>query len=164
MLYYMDQDTQSERGKLFEILADITDEDGDLAEMEDLESLDNWLFEVDQQTTPEEPSPTGENLLDQASREKLPPLYSNEEKGLEAIAPVKFFTPDSNWTWYASEFDGEDLFFGLVSGFEMELGYFSLKELQEFKGPLGLQIERDIHFEPQTLGKLMEMHKHDKEV
>ena len=52
-----------------------------------------------------------------ASREKLPELYRNEEKGLEALAPVKFFTPDGNWTWYASEFDREDLFFGLVSGF-----------------------------------------------
>ena len=52
---YMDQDTQSERGKLFEILADITDEYGALAEMEDLESLDSWIFDVDQQTPPEEP-------------------------------------------------------------------------------------------------------------
>jgi len=107
--------------------------------------------------------PTGENLLDQASREKLLELYSNEENGLEAIAPVKFFTPDSNWTWYASEFDGEDLFFGLVSGFEVEFGYFSLKELQETRGPLGLPIERDLYFEPQTLGKLMEIHQHEKE-
>ena len=23
---------------------------------------------------------------------------------------VKFFTPDNNWTWYASKFDGEDIF------------------------------------------------------
>ena len=140
----MDQDTQSERGKLFEILADLTDDDGALAEMEDLESLDGWLDLVDQDIPPETPPLTGENLLDQASREKLPELYSNEEKGLDAIAPVKFFTPDSNWTWYASEFDGEDIFFGLVSGFEVELVYFSLKELQRIKGPLGLQIERDL--------------------
>lgn len=159
----MDQDTQSEFSKFFEILADITDENGALAEMEDLESLNNWLFEIDQVAPPETQPPTGETLLDQESREKLPPLYSNEEKGLEAIALVKFFTPDSNWTWYASEFYGEDLFFGLVSGFEVELGYFSLKELQEVKGPLGLQIERDVHFEPQTLDKLMEMHQHEKE-
>ena len=107
--------------------------------------------------------PTGKNLLDQTSREKLPPLYSNEEKGLEAIAPVKVFIPDSNWTWYASEFDGEDIFFGLVSGFEVELGYFSLKELQEVKGPLGLKIERGLYFDPQTLGKLMEIHQNEKE-
>ena len=105
--------------------------------------------------------PTGENLLDQASRDKLLELYSNEENGLEAIAPVKFFTPDSNWTWYASEFDGEDLFFGLVSGFEVESGYFSLKELQDVKRLMGLKIERDLYFEPQTLGKLMEIHRQE---
>jgi hypothetical protein len=160
---YASQHNQSRRGKVFDMLADLTDDDGALAEMEDLESLGDWLFEIDLQTPPEVPPPTGENLLDQESRENLPPLYNNEEKGLEAIAPVKFFTPDSNWTWYASEFDGEDTFFGLVSGFDVELGYFSLKELQETKGPLGLQIERDLYFEPQTLGKLMEIHQNEKE-
>jgi hypothetical protein len=63
------------------------------------------------------------------------------------------------FTQYASEFDGEDIFFGLVSGFEVELGYFSLKELQETLGTLGLPIERDLHFEPKTLKELMEMHR-----
>lgn len=38
-------------------------------------------------------------LLDDVSRATLPPLYANEKKlGLDAFAPVKFFTPDSNWT------------------------------------------------------------------
>jgi len=55
-------------------------------------------------------------LLTKEILEKLPKLYTQEEKGLEAIAIVKFFTPDSNWTWYATEFDGDDLFFGLVEG------------------------------------------------
>jgi hypothetical protein len=106
--------------------------------------------------------PTGDNLLDPASREKLPALYSGEELGLMAIALVKFFTPDSNWTWYASEFDGEDLFFGLVSGFEVELGYFSLSELQSVKGSLGLPIERDLYYEPKTLAELMKKHEQDR--
>ena len=92
-------------------------------------------------------------------REKLPPLYDGEELGLMAQALVKFFTPDSNWTWYASEFDGEDIFFGLVSGFMAELGYFSLSELQSVTGPLGLPIERDLHFEPQTLKALLAKHR-----
>jgi len=153
------QNKQSARGRVFEILADLTDEDGAKAEMEDLEDLHEWLTELDKQSQPQEPPPTGEYLLDQASREKLPPLYSNEEKGLEALAQVKFFTPDSNWTWYASEFDGEDNFFGLVAGLEVELGYFSLKELQEARGPFGLQIERDLNFEPKTLKELMELHR-----
>jgi hypothetical protein len=29
--------------------------------------------------------------------------------GLDGLAQVKFFTHDSDWTWYASEFDGEDI-------------------------------------------------------
>jgi len=103
--------------------------------------------------------PRGHKLLDKASRERLPDLYSNEEKGLDAEARVKFFTPDSNWTWYASEFDGEDIFFGLVSGFEVELGYFSLSELASVTGPLGLPIERDLHFQPKSLKELMEYHR-----
>jgi len=83
---------------------------------------------------------------------------------LDALAQVKFFTPDTNWIWYASEFDGEDFFFGLVSGFEVELGYFSLNELREARGPLGLPIERDVYFEPKTLRDLMKMHRQSRKM
>ena len=37
------EDTQTERGNLFEILADLTDEEGALAEMEDLGALKGWI-------------------------------------------------------------------------------------------------------------------------
>ena len=94
-------------------------------------------------------------LLTKEVLAKLPKLYTQEEKGLNAVAVVKFFTPDSNWTWYATEFDGEDLFFGLVDGFEKELGYFRLSELQSVKGALALPIERDMFFTPKTLNVLM---------
>jgi hypothetical protein len=88
-------------------------------------------------------------LLTQEIRQKLPKLYSTENTPTEErMFVVKFFTPDSNWTWYATEFDGEDTFFGYVQGFENEWGYFTLHELQEARGPLGLPIERDIYFEP----------------
>lgn len=93
-------------------------------------------------------------LLPNSIRETLPALYANEEIGLAAQAVVKFFTPDSNWTWYGSEFDGEDTFFGLVIGFVPELGYFSLSELTEARGPMGLPIERDMFFEPKSLQEL----------
>lgn len=93
-------------------------------------------------------------LLTKQNRKDLPPLYANESLGLLAEAKVKFFTPDSNWTWYASEFDGEDLFFGLVVGLYVELGYFSLKELQSIRGPFGLKVERDRWFTPTTLQEL----------
>jgi hypothetical protein len=56
---------------------------------------------------------------------------------------VKFFDPTGSWTWYATEFDGKDTFFGLVDGFELEWGTFSLSELRSTKGRFGLGIERD---------------------
>jgi hypothetical protein len=74
-------------------------------------------------------------LLPKEVRELLPPLGATEgQKDPKAV--VKFFTPDSSWTWYATEYDGTDLFFGLVDGFERELGYFSLKELLSVRGHL----------------------------
>lgn len=92
-------------------------------------------------------------LLPEDIRKALPPLYATEsEKDPEA--QVKFFTPDSNWTWYAIEFDGDDLFFGLAVGFEAELGYFRLSELESARGPLGLPVERDLYFTPMPLSKL----------
>jgi hypothetical protein len=101
-------------------------------------------------------------LLPDELRVSFPKLYSNEKLGLNAQAHVKFFTPDAGWTWYASEFDGEDTFFGLVIGLEIELGYFSLSELSEVRGPLGLPVERDRFFVPQTLGELQEKHLQER--
>ena len=51
-------------------------------------------------------------LLTQANLKALPAQVSTIGQGMDAIAQVKFFTPDSNWTWYATEFDGKDTFFG----------------------------------------------------
>ena len=100
-----------------------------------------------------------ESLLPQKIRQQLPNLYANEEVGDQALARVKFFTPDGIWTWYASEFDGDDLFFGLVIGFEVELGYFRLFELQTNRGPQGLPIERDRYFKPTSIKKLKEHYR-----
>lgn len=91
-------------------------------------------------------------LLTQDIRKRLPKLYATENVPLEKkIAQVKFFTPDSSWTWFAVEFDGEDRFFGLTYGQFKEWGYFSLKELESTRGPLGLAIERDKWFEPMPI-------------
>ena len=93
------------------------------------------------------------SLLTDAIRQRLPKLYSQEAVE-DPIAQVKFFTPDSQWSWYPVEFDGEDLFFGLVIGFERELGYFSLSEIEACRGPLGLPIERDLHFAPMPISQI----------
>jgi hypothetical protein len=96
-------------------------------------------------------------LLTKAIKAKLPPLGSTDHLPHDEImVETKFFTPDSSWTWFATEFDGQDTMFGLVVGFEIELGYFSLSELESARGPLGLPIERDLWFKPAPLSQLPE--------
>lgn len=93
-------------------------------------------------------------LLTKEIQNKLPKLYSQEDKGLDAIAQVKFFSIANNWRWFATEFDGEDTFFGLVQGFENELGYFSLSELESVKFMGIPAIERDINWTPKSLREI----------
>lgn len=91
---------------------------------------------------------------------QIPPLYTTDEQGDAAIVYVKLFTPDSSWTWYCTELDlDERLAFGLVVGLETELGYFSLDELREARGPLGLRIERDCYFSPRPLSEIRKQHE-----
>ena len=94
-------------------------------------------------------------LLTKQNLKQLPPLYANDGAGMNAIAQVKFFDPCGSWTWYATEFDGQDLFFGLVDGHDKELGYFSLQELSDYRGRFGLGIERDLHFKPKKLSDIV---------
>jgi len=93
-------------------------------------------------------------LLTKEILKRLPALYS-QENNPDPIVQVKFFDPCGSWTWYATEFDGKDIFFGMVDGFEKELGNFSLSELQAYKGRLGLGIERDLYFTPKPLSEIM---------
>lgn len=104
-------------------------------------------------------------LLTSELEQALPPVG-----GDATLALVKFFTPWTHWTWYASEAsaeleDGTEvslqdprakdrvdvLFFGLVYGLEKEYGYWRLSELTEIHGPFELKIERDLGFKPTPL-------------
>lgn len=95
-------------------------------------------------------------LLPDEIRNTLPRLYS-QERNRDPIVHVKFFTPDSQWTWYATEGEEEEgdvRFFGFVVGFEEEWGYFLLSELEKARGPLGLPIERDLYFKPRPFSEV----------
>lgn len=96
-------------------------------------------------------------LLTKELRKKLPPIGTTQAQE-NPMAICKFFTPDANWTWWPFEFDGKDTFFGAVSGMEFELGNFSLSELQETTGALGLHVERDLYFKPTPLSKIHEQY------
>ena len=95
-------------------------------------------------------------LMTQEIRNRIPKLGGQEHLGTKAIIHVKFFNPCGAGTWYATEFDGDDTFFGLVDLQEKELGYFSLSELQSVRLNFGLRIERDLHFgNSRTLSEFM---------
>ena len=75
------------------------------------------------------------------------------------------FAPWGSFTWYCTEGSpvldesGKELdfrFFGLVRGFESELGYFMLSELESIRGQFGLGIERDLYFGNHFLSECME--------
>lgn len=103
----------------------------------------------------------GHQLMTKELSKELPELYSQDGKGYDALAVVHYFSPFSGWDWYGTEFDGEDTFFGLVRGFETELGYFSLRELSEAviefsEHRLRLPaVERDLHWTPRPLRELL---------
>jgi hypothetical protein len=117
----------------------------------------------------------GTNLLPELLKERMPALYSQEHEQ-DPLVHAKYFDPVGSWTWYAVEGSPVDedgyyetnkpkvdyLFFGLVAGFETELGYFSLNELKTAKeglrGIRALPIERDVWFEAQRLSEVKRRH------
>ena len=93
-------------------------------------------------------------LITKTLAKQIPALYAQDGKGDQATAFAKLFTPDSSWTWFITEMDPETgECFGLVHGHERELGYFHLGELEALRGPLGLPVERDLHFTPKPLAE-----------
>jgi len=71
-------------------------------------------------------------------------------KDIDPYPVVKLFTPDAGATWLLTELDPDDpdIAFGLCDlgmGFP-ELGSVSLSEITSVRGPMGLPVERDLHF------------------
>lgn len=83
----------------------------------------------------------------------VPPIGTSEGHR-NPFVYARFFHAASGWSWWVLEFDGIDLCFGLVYGFEREYGYFTLSELTAVRGPFGLGVERDLQFEPCRLNQL----------
>jgi hypothetical protein len=71
------------------------------------------------------------------------------ESDIDFKPVVKLFTPDAQCTWLLTELGNDDIAFGLCDlGMGCpELGYVCMRELRELRGPLGLRIECDLHFE-----------------
>lgn len=81
---------------------------------------------------------------------KFPNIYSVQKLGEEARTVAKY-EAINGWEWYPVEFDGRDRFYGLVFGFALEVGYFSLKEIASAKhemsnGVLDNAVYRNQHY------------------
>lgn len=98
---------------------------------------------------------------------KKHPLYSTEEtKLLEKEIVVKYFNPYGVGTWLIVEGqeqeDGDYLLFGLCYLTEWELGYITLKQLEEIRDNKQLMsVERDLYLTEKTIGDYLEAN--DKE-
>ena len=97
----------------------------------------------------------GHQLMTRKLADAIPDLGANANVADcdDILAHAKLFSPYSNWTWYITEMDPETgQCFGLVEGFERELGYFDLSELAETTVFGGVPaVERDLYWEPKTL-------------
>lgn len=86
-------------------------------------------------------------------------FVAQSAESLQVDVHVHFFNPSGIGDWWITEGsrEGDDfIMFGLCDLGFPELGYVSLNELKAVSGPLGLGIERDLHWRPQTLREVRE--------
>ena len=88
-----------------------------------------------------------------------------QEENTDPVVIAVFFNPTGAGTWYATEYDPVDkIFFGYASIFgdhNDEWGYFSLEELESYRGKFGLGIERDLYFTPKPFSQVNGIHHGD---
>ena len=96
-------------------------------------------------------------LLTKDITEKATKQYSQGQDLAQNVV-AKFFNPCGDWTWYLMNIDPDDKDYawGIVDGFAVEEGSFSISELESARGSLGLGIERDIHFEPKPAKEILD--------
>ena len=85
-------------------------------------------------------------LMRKACKVMQVPMTNDQNDATNRLARVKMFDPTGSWSWFIIDWDGSDICFGLVEGCVAELGYFSLVELANTKGAMGLGIEIDVNF------------------
>ena len=100
----------------------------------------------------------GHQLMTRQLAERIPALGAHNDVADpgDLLVSVKLFSPYSGWRWYIAEWDARTgRCFGLVQGFETELGSFDLTELSEATVLSGVPaVERDLYWTPTTLGEI----------
>jgi hypothetical protein len=87
-------------------------------------------------------------LLTKKIKEQATKQYK-QGTDMEQMVVAKYFDPMGSWKWFLMNMHKDDDYcWGIVKGHEVEMGSFSMKELESIKLPFGLKIERDLMFEP----------------
>ncbi len=90
-------------------------------------------------------------LLTKELRQKFETLGS-QENNPDPIVIAKYFY--GSWNWLSTEYDPvTQIFFGYVIGHENEWWYFSLVELESYRGKFWVNIERDLYAGYQCLSE-----------
>ena len=91
-------------------------------------------------------------LLTKKIKEQATKQYS-KKSDMDQMVVAKYFDPMGSWKWFLMNMDkDEDYCWGIVKGFEVEMGSFSIKELQS----MSPRIQRDLHFEPVKASEIWE--------
>lgn len=95
-------------------------------------------------------------LLTQELVEQLPGLYQTEDVPTERkLVCAHYFTSTADWHIVEMDKETGEMFgrCDLGMGYP-EWGYVSIQDLAELKTQFGLLVERDLDFEPKTVGEL----------
>jgi hypothetical protein len=84
--------------------------------------------------------------IDIDSFDGIPELYATENEP-DPLVYACYAHQRLGWRWFVTEYDGSRIFFGLVAGFEVEVGYFDRLELEAAGARL------DPRWEPITLSE-----------
>ena len=95
-------------------------------------------------------------LLTKEIKEQATKQY-DKGSDMEQMVVAKYFDPMGSWKWFLMNMHKDDDYcWGIVKGHEVEMGSFSMKELENIQLPFGLGIERDTLFEPMKASEVWE--------
>lgn len=87
-------------------------------------------------------------------RRELPTLEAIKNEP-DPVVICKFSYTNLRWNWYMAAFNGEETFYGLNDGYPLIGGYYSLADLVNTYDDYGEPLERDKHFKPCRLSRLL---------
>jgi hypothetical protein len=88
--------------------------------------------------------------------DKLPTMVNLDTPLAETVAKVRLFNPTGIGTWWIASYDPDTgIAYGVADLHEREVGDFYIPELVDFRGRMGLPIERDLYYTPVSLAAVL---------